>query len=64
MWILIGLAVLVGGFALRLNTLLVVVIAALATGLAAGHAPALVVSELGKAFNANRQISIAWRNRK
>ena len=60
MWILIGLAILVGGFALRLNTLLVVVIAALATGLAAGHPAVQVVSELGKAFNANRQISLAW----
>jgi uncharacterized membrane protein len=57
---LIGLAVLVGGFVLRVNPLLVVVIAALAAGLGAGQSPAAVVSEIGKAFNDNRQISIAW----
>jgi uncharacterized membrane protein len=60
MWILIGLAILAVGFLVRLNPLLVVVIAALATGLAAGHGLVQVVSELGKAFNANRLISIAW----
>ena len=60
MWILIGLAILVAGFAFRLNTLLVVVIAALATGLAAGHDLVRVVSELGKGFNDNRLVSIAW----
>ena len=36
MWPLIGVAVVVLGFALRLNALLVIVCAALATGLAAG----------------------------
>jgi uncharacterized membrane protein len=60
MLILIGLAILAVGFAIRLNPLLVVVVAALASGLAAGHSPVQVVSELGKAFNDNRQISIAW----
>ena len=60
MWILIGLAILVAGFAFRLNTLLVVVIAALATGLAAGHDLVRVVSELGKGFNDNRLVSIAY----
>ena len=54
MWILIGLAILAAGFVAGLNPLLVVVAAALATGLAAGHAPAAVVAELGKAFNDNR----------
>jgi uncharacterized membrane protein len=60
MWILIGLAILVAGFAFRANTLLVVVIAALATGLAAGQDPVQVVSALGKGFNDNRLIGIAW----
>jgi uncharacterized membrane protein len=60
MLVLIGLLVLVAGFALRLNPLLVVVLAALAAGLCAGQTPTAVVSELGKAFNDNRQISIAW----
>lgn len=60
MLILIGLAILAAGFAVRLNPLLVVAIAAVATGLAAGHSPVQVVSELGRAFNDNRQISLAW----
>jgi uncharacterized membrane protein len=60
MWILIGLLILAIGFALRFNPLLVVVLAALATGVAAGQAPLKVIAELGKAFNDNRQISIAW----
>ena len=60
MWVLIGIGILIAGFLARINPLLVVVIAALATGLAAGHAPVQVVSELGKAFNDNRLISIAW----
>jgi uncharacterized membrane protein len=60
MWVLVGIGLLVAGFAVRLNPLLIVVVAALATGLAAGHAPWTVVAELGKAFNDNRLISIAW----
>ena len=60
MWVLIGIGILIAGFLARLNPLLVVVVAALATGLVAGHAPAAVVAELGKAFNDNRLISIAW----
>ena len=60
MWVLIGIGILVAGFAARLNPLLIVVAAALATGLAAGHAPVAVVAELGKAFNDNRLIGIAW----
>ncbi len=60
MWVLVGIGVLVAGFAARLNPLLIVVAAALATGLAAGHDPLRVVAELGKAFNDNRLISIAW----
>ncbi len=60
MWALVGIGILVAGFAARLNPLLIVVAAALATGLAAGHEPLRVVAELGKAFNDNRLISIAW----
>ena len=60
MWVLIGVGILVVGFIARLNPLLIVVVAALATGLAAGHGPLAVVGELGKAFNDNRLISIGW----
>jgi len=60
MWILIGLAILVAGFVARLNPLLVVVAAALATGVAAGHSLLQVTAELGKAFNDNRYITVVW----
>jgi len=58
--ILSGIAIVVLGFALRLNPLPVVVLAALATGLAAGHDLAQVISAFGKAFNDNRFVTIPW----
>ena len=57
---LLGVAVIVVGFALRFNPLLVVVVAALTAGLAAGLAPLEVLAAFGKAFNTNRYVSIAW----
>jgi uncharacterized membrane protein len=60
MWPLIGIAVIILGFALRFNPLLVVVVAALASGIAAGMDPVAVVAAFGKAFNANRYVSAPW----
>jgi len=60
MWPLIGIAVVILGFALRINPLLVVVAAALASGVAAGLAPIAVIAAFGKAFNANRYVSAPW----
>lgn len=60
MWPLLGIAVVVAGFALRWNPLLVVMAAALASGIAAGFAPQAVVAAFGKAFNANRYVSVPW----
>lgn len=60
MWPLIGIAIVVAGFALRLNPLVVVVAAALASGLAAGLDVPAVVAALGKAFNSNRFVSVPW----
>ncbi|HRD45263.1 MAG TPA: DUF969 domain-containing protein [Caulobacter sp.] len=71
MWVLLGVLAVVVGFAARLNPLLVVVIAALVTGLAALIAPGLTpaaawgglidtLAVLGKAFKDNRYISITW----
>ncbi len=57
---LLGIAVVVIGFAVRLNPLLVVVAAALVTGLAAGMSPVSVISAFGKAFNQNRYVSVVW----
>ena len=59
-WPLLGIALVVLGFALRFNPLLVVVGAAVATGLLAGLDFVAVVEALGKAFNDNRYISVTW----
>jgi uncharacterized membrane protein len=60
MWPLLGIAVLVGGFALRLNPLLVVVGAVATTGLLAGFDPLHVLAAYGKAFNDNRLVAAVW----
>src|SRR5271157_5257998 len=60
MLVLSGIAVVIIGFALRINPLLVVTLAVLATGLGAGFAPLAIIAMLGKAFVANRFIAIAW----
>lgn len=59
-WPLLGILIVVVGFALRFNPLLVVVGAALATGVLAGLDIVAVVEALGKAFNDNRYISVTW----
>jgi uncharacterized membrane protein len=57
---LIGVAIVILGFALRLNPLLVVVAAAVATGLAAGIDLVGIVSEFGRAFTQNRYMALVW----
>ena len=57
---LLGLLVLVLGFALRFNPMLVVPVAALSTGLLAGLDLVEVIGKLGKAFNDARIIIIPW----
>lgn len=59
-WPLIGILLVVVGFALRMNPMLVVTASALVTGLIAGMDPVKVVSTFGKAFNDNRIIAIVW----
>ncbi|MBV9883142.1 MAG: DUF969 domain-containing protein [Sphingomonadaceae bacterium] len=59
-FVLAGILIVVVGFALRLNPMIVVTVAALATGLIAGKGPLEIVSLLGKAFNDNRIIAIVW----
>ncbi len=58
--VLSGILVVIVGFALRMNPLLVVTLAAFATGLLAGLDLAEVVAAFGKAFNDNRYISVVW----
>jgi len=57
---LIGILIVVAGFALRLNPLLVVAVAAIATGLAAGHAILDVIAAFGKAFIDSRSVAVVW----
>jgi uncharacterized membrane protein len=59
-WPLIGIALVVAGFALKLNPMLVVTASAIVTGLIAGMGPIAVISTFGKAFNDNRIIAIVW----
>jgi uncharacterized membrane protein len=59
-WPLLGILLVVAGFALRFNPLLVVAVAAIATGLL-GHMPFLkVLSVLGHGFNENRYVTIIY----
>jgi uncharacterized membrane protein len=57
---LIGVGIVILGFALRLNPLLVVVAAAIATGLAAGIDLVAIVTEFGRAFTQNRYMALVW----
>lgn len=71
MLVLLGIAVVVFGFLVRANPLLVVMAAALTTGLAAAWTPAADLNDMftaalttlaafGKAFNDSRYVSIVW----
>jgi uncharacterized membrane protein len=71
MLVLLGIAVVVFGFVVRANPLLVVMAAAITTGLAAAWTPEAdfavmwqasvdTLARFGKAFNDNRFISLVW----
>ncbi|MGH6878414.1 MAG: DUF969 domain-containing protein [Rhizomicrobium sp.] len=60
MLVLLGVAVVVFGFLLRANPLLVVAAAALVTGFAAGFHPLTVIAAFGKAFNESRYVSLVF----
>lgn len=57
---LLGVLVIVLGFAARLNPLLVVTAAAIVTGLAGGLDLIAVISAFGRAFNENRYVSVVF----
>jgi uncharacterized membrane protein len=57
---LVGILIVVLGFLLRFNPLLVVTVAAIATGLAARLDLLAVVAALGKAFNDNRYVTVVY----
>lgn len=57
---LLGIGVVLVGFALRRNPLLVVLAAAITTGFAAGLDVVQVLASIGKAFSANRTMAVGW----
>jgi uncharacterized membrane protein len=57
---LLGIAIVILGFAFRVNPLLVVVAAAIATGLAAHRGLDDVIAAFGKAFVESRSVPIVW----
>ena len=59
-WPLLGVAVVVIGFLLRLNPLLVVTAAALITGVLGGLDLLAVIDAFGGAFNDSRYVSVIW----
>lgn len=59
-WPLLGIALVVLGFALRFNPLLVVAVAAIVTGLLGGMDFVKVLGTLGHGFNENRYVTISY----
>lgn len=59
-WPLVGILLVVAGFALRFNPLLVVAVSAIATGVLGGMDLGKVVALLGKGFNDNRYVTIIY----
>ena len=57
---LVGILVVVVGFALRINPLLVVVVSAIVTGVAAHHGLVDVIAAFGKAFVDSRSVAVVW----
>ncbi|MFN2635577.1 MAG: DUF969 domain-containing protein [Gemmatimonadaceae bacterium] len=57
---LIGIAVVIVGFALRINPLLVVTVAGIVTGILGGLGPLEVIAAFGKAFITSRYVAIVW----
>ncbi len=60
MFVLSGILVVVVGFAIRLNPLLVVTAAALVAGVASGRDLESVIALFGKAFNDDRYVGLIW----
>ncbi|UTH74385.1 DUF969 domain-containing protein [Chromobacterium sp. IIBBL 290-4] len=59
LWPLLGVAVVIAGFMLRLNPLWVVCSACIAAGLAAGMTPLAILAKFGQGFLKTRNISLA-----
>ncbi|HEX8936942.1 MAG TPA: DUF969 domain-containing protein [Sphingomicrobium sp.] len=59
-WPLLGIALVIIGFVLRFNPLLVVAVAAIVTGLLGDMPFVKVLATLGHGFNANRYVTISY----
>jgi uncharacterized membrane protein len=57
---LIGVLVVIVGFALRVNALLVVTVAGIATGFAGGLNVVAIITGFGRAFTVNRYVALVW----
>ncbi|CAJ1000159.1 hypothetical protein NVIRENTERO_04188 [Sodalis praecaptivus] len=60
MWPLIGIVIVMLGFALRFNPLVVVTLAGLITGLTSGLDLPAVISDFGTAYVQNRYMTLIW----
>ncbi len=60
LWPLLAIAVLVVGFALGANPLIVILVTAFVAGIAAGISPLHVLAALGRAYNDTRYVSLIW----
>lgn len=58
MWVLLAVAIVVVGFALRLNSMLVVTIAGIAAGLIAGIGPVQIIEAFGNGFASSRSVTV------
>jgi uncharacterized membrane protein len=58
MWVLLAVAVVVVGFALRLNSMLVVTVAGITAGLIAGLSPVAIVRAFGTGFAGSRSVTV------
>lgn len=60
MWVLAGIVVIAGGFLLRFHPLLVIIVSAAVTGLAAGLDPVRILATFGHAFNETRYVTAVY----
>jgi uncharacterized membrane protein len=58
MWVLLAVAVVVVGFALRINSMLVVTAAGIVAGLIAGLSPVKIVDAFGSGFAGSRSVTV------
>lgn len=58
MWVLLAVAVVVVGFALKINSMLVVTVAGITAGAIAGLSPVKIIEEFGTGFAGSRSVTV------